>query len=363
LISDVPVGVFLSGGIDSALVASVSSKFNPNIETLTVGFEDKKYDESTFANSYAKELKIRNKNILISASLAAEIIKKHNEKLSEPLADFSSLPMYFACNVANTRYKVMLSGDGGDEMFWGYPRYQWLNKSRYLLKIPSENLRRKIAGFFFEANEVSKFKLSSNTIGEANMKASQISTKKQIQSLFKIKDGSLDELRELFDFDSVKQLKILKYFQENDFYCFMQKVLIKVDRASMANSLEVRVPFLDERILQVVEQINPILGNSGEELKYISKQILFKYIDPSLIQKSKMGFTPPINQWIVDTLKEEINDIVNSKYCLNISMDYSFLRSYWISVKNNSNSDFNLIWSYYILFKFLERMQKLNVNG
>lgn len=362
LVSDAPIGVFLSGGVDSALVASITAHLNPNIKTLTVGFEDSQLDESGYAKSYASELGIENENFIISNKLADDLITKHNDNLTEPLADFSSLPMYFASSIASANFKVMLSGDGGDELFWGYPRYKYFSKARFLYKIPSESFRKKIANLFYESEAVNNFKLSSSTVGEANLKSSQLISHAQFQSLIKGDGVTQDSIKNLFDFDSTSKLEILKYVQKNDFYGFLQKVLIKVDRASMANSLEVRVPFLDKRILDIVEKINPKLGLKGNDLKFISKQILNKYINPSIIQTGKMGFTPPLGDWILKLLKSEIDDILDSEKCKTLPIDIDFVRLNWSGIKNKEVVDFNLIWSFYILTKFIKRMEDINLN-
>ena len=362
LISDAPIGVFLSGGVDSALVASITSQLNPDIKTLTIGFEDSNFDESIYAKSYASELGIENENVKISNKLAGELIARHNDNLTEPLSDFSSLPMYFASSIASAKYKVMLSGDGGDELFWGYPRYKYFSNARFLYKIPSENLRKKIAHFFYDPKIISNFKLSSQTIGEANLKSSQLISHGQFQSLI-IGDGfTQDSIKNLFDFDSMSKCEILKYVQKNDFYGFLQKVLIKVDRASMSNRLEVRVPFLDKRILDIVEKINPKLGPKGNDLKFITKQILNKYINPSIIQTGKMGFTPPLGDWILKLLKSEIDDMLDSEKYKTLPIDYDYVRLNWSGIKNKELVDFNLIWSFYILTKFILRMEDINLN-
>jgi asparagine synthase (glutamine-hydrolysing) len=362
MVSDAPIGVFLSGGVDSALVASIASRLNPNIKTLTIGFEDSQLDESGYAKSYASELGIQNENVKISNKLAGDLIAKHNDNLTEPLADFSCLPMYFASSIAYAKFKVMLSGDGGDELFWGYPRYKYFSDARFLYKMPSESFRKKIANLFYDSKVISNFKLSSETVGEANLKSSQLISHTQFQSLINQDVITQDPIKNMFDFDSISKFEILKYVQKNDFYGFLQKVLIKVDRVSMANSLEVRVPFLDKRILDIVEKINPKLGPKGNDLKFITKQILNKYINPSVIQTGKMGFTPPIGDWILQLLKAEIDDMVDSEKSKTLPIDYKYVRSNWLGIKNKVTVDFNLIWSFYILSKFIERMEDINLN-
>ncbi len=312
LIADVPLGVFLSGGIDSTLVAANAVKINPEIESLTIGFEDKEFDESVQAKEYAKILGIKNETVVLNDNELLSIYNEHFDHLTEPFADYSSLPTFLISKISSQKFKVMLSGDGGDELFWGYPRFNTFANSIPYFQIPGKTNRKIATRILKKANyDVTGF-LSEGSLGNANFEFQSYNGSNTINTLLKQIPEISTELKQGYEFDTRSKVDGLNYLRRNEFYNHLQKVLIKVDRMSMANGLEVRVPLLGKDMLNLAEQIYPEL-HKHYELKFMLKKLLAESIPQNKINLKKSGFMPPIVRWSKSVLKNEIADIINSQ--------------------------------------------------
>ena len=248
LVSDVPLGVFLSGGIDSTLVAAKALQHKSDISAITIGFEDPKYDESPKAIEYAKHLGIKNHHVeKFGHQQMLDLFEDHFEQMSEPLADYSSLPTYLVSQISRKTNTVMLSGDGGDELFWGYPRFLTFANSAKYFQIPGST-NRKIAKRLLKSLkiDVTGF-LGEESIGAANMGFQSYLSSSAVHSLLGKYEISEETIKG-YAFKSNNKMEILDYLRRNEFYFHLQKILVKVDRMSMANSLEVRVPLLDKDV-------------------------------------------------------------------------------------------------------------------
>lgn len=351
LIADVPLGVFLSGGIDSTLVAANAVKINPEIESLTIGFEDKEFDESAQAKEYAKILGIKNETVVLNDNELLSIYNEHFDHLTEPFADYSSLPTFLISKISSQKFKVMLSGDGGDELFWGYPRFNTFANSIPYFQIPGKTNRKIATRILKKANyDVTGF-LSEGSLGKANFEFQSYNGSNSINSLFKQVTAISYELKVGYHFDTRSKVDGLNYLRRNEFYNHLQKVLIKVDRMSMANGLEVRVPLLDKEMLKLAEQIQPELHNH-HELKLILKKLLAESIPQNKMNLKKSGFTPPLLRWSKSILKNEIIDTINSKNSLTESyLDKNALKKVVSNYYSNNSSNIESIWTLYVLEK------------
>ena len=353
LVADVPVGIFLSGGIDSALIAALSSRFRPDIKTITVGFEDQALDESDLARKYANFLNIENHTVSLSQNDVLNTINEHNRSITEPFADYSSIPMYLASKVASADFKVMLSGDGGDELFWGYPRYRQLINSRYILKVKSYTGRSLLTKWAKKSGIEVTSKVSAMSLGEANLLHHSMFHADVYSQLFEDNIEGSDKLRKGFHFTGTDKVQILDYLRKNDFYYFMQKVLTKVDRASMSNGLEVRVPFLDGRLLNFVEKIKPDFSIRHDTLKFVTKKILSQYLPDGLISHTKKGFVPPLANWSKSILYDEINEmLMNMDACSDIPVNGEVIRAEWSKFVSGNKANIDGIWAYFMLLKW-----------
>ncbi len=311
LVSDVPLGVFLSGGIDSSLVSAIASRIRPDIHTVTIGFEDKEYDESSKAAEYAKILNVQNDRMMLSASEMLNIFEEHCQSLTEPLADYSSLPTFMVSKLAAGNYKVMLSGDGGDELFWGYPRFAtYANSAGYFL-IPGSSTRKLVKRVAKALGQDITGLLGMRNIGEVNLTFHQSVVHSVLSGIFPGASTAADILND-FSCTATDRSSVLLHLRQNEFYYHLQKILVKVDRTSMGNSLEVRVPFLDRQMLLLAQQIAPKLTIGHDTLKYVLRQILYQYIPEKVVEKEKKGFRPPMTEWARTVLREEISDLLRT---------------------------------------------------
>ena len=305
LISDVPIATFLSGGVDSPLITA-HAKFNKSdIKAITLKVEDKSLNESEIAKEYASELSVSQDIFKVNVSEILESIDSYFEKCPEPFGDYSSLPTYLLTKHAAKNYKVMLSGDGGDELFYGYPRFRQFVEHYYLFKIPFR-IRKPLVRLLNRSN-LSHISAPYyyRTISDWQMAKHLHIFPEHLDEMFPNINYS-NELFELYNFDEVSSKKqLLHSLRHNEFYGHLQRVLAKVDRSSMANSLEVRVPFLDKESIAFSWRMESNLSQH-KVLKKTLKDCLSEFIPKTLINKNKMGFTVPLDQWLRNQLKEDV---------------------------------------------------------
>jgi len=310
IVSDVPIGTFLSGGIDSPLISGIAYQQNKGIEAYTVGVDHYDYDESEKATEYAKSIGIKQHIITLSEKEILHHIDDHFQYYPEPFGDYSSIPTYLICKKAKENCTVMLSGDGGDELFFGYPRMMNIMNHKGWFKIPF--IIRKIAIRL-------SYKLGiTKTLGPyyyKNLKEWVLAKHLQIfpNDLDKIMPG-VSINKETLDLYNVSNKErgsdLIHKLRENEFYAHMQRILIKVDRASMGNSLEVRVPFLDKESVNFAWNYLPKELSKKRDLKRLLKDALASMIPENIIEKEKKGFTIPIGDWLKGQLREDLEKVV-----------------------------------------------------
>jgi asparagine synthase (glutamine-hydrolysing) len=306
--ADVPVATFLSGGIDSPLVTAFSAKCRTDIKAFTIGVDNPFMDETEIASKYASSLGVHHVTEKFTERQLLEVVQDHFKVMTEPLGDYSSLPTYLVTKRARQFATVMLSGDGGDELFWGYPRFLTQANNAKYFELPL-GLRRPLAGL---ARKLFRRPLSYALDSSENFSdwtfnfhiqffkedlermVLNTSYSKQIMDLYNYR-GSLKD-----------KTSILRWLKWNEFFGHLQRVLRKVDLASMGNSLEVRVPFLDKRSIELSNSFTPELGSSHHELKYILRRALVNKVPSCLIAAEKRGFGIPIDRFLRHDLKNEV---------------------------------------------------------
>ncbi len=313
--SDVPIGSFLSGGIDSALVSSIAAGVSKTtINTFSIGFEDPNYDESKIAEEYAKIIKSNHKTTICSSNDILNLIPKLIEVYDEPFADSSALPSLLLNSIAKKYVTVALSGDGGDESFIGYNHFDSLIKNKLIIDIPF-TIRK------FLANSVllKFFGLNSHRV----INALKTKTRNDfIENIFSRKGFLLKEKKQ----DWMKHYQGYKKWSN----IFLQKAAdlniklwlendsnVKVDRASMAYSVEVRSPFLDYRVIEYARSLPMHYRYEKGRQKKILRDILKQYIPEEVFNQPKKGFSVPIGNWMRKELKEEFLSALNDDF-LNI---------------------------------------------
>tara|TARA_B100000686_G_scaffold149590_1_gene156867 strand:+ start:30869 stop:32740 length:1872 start_codon:yes stop_codon:yes gene_type:complete len=370
LIADVPVGLFLSGGIDSSLVAKYSSTFQPNIKAFTVKLSDETYDESQYGKIVSNSLGIENYIIEADKNLLINTLNEIESKIDEPLGDPSLLPTFIVSKFAKKHVKVVLSGDGADELFNGYLPFKvikYLNYLKYLPKLSGKSLsdlmekipsQDKYMGYHFIIKHISR------GIGWAPHQ--QIFrwmaplSDKNLKNILN-KEYIADEVwKKIIPSSSMKNMEltdqIIKLFSN---YYLPNDILTKVDRASMFNSLEVRSPFLSKDLIEFSMKIkNNLKVKNGVTKKILRDLALKNKLPNKIINRKKHGFAIPLSEMIRTNLKEKIEDTILSKN-LGIS---NFFNSNEIEkllkLHNKGINNTKPIWSIYILFKTYERLAK-----
>ena len=319
MVSDVPVGVFLSGGYDSSLVtALLQSDRDEKINTFTIGFKEKGYDESPHARAVAKHLGTEHTEYYCSHSDALEIIPKLATIYDEPFGDDSVIPTVLVSQLAREKVTVSLSADGGDEIFAGYDEYQKVLKMQTIFEKTPKLLRKSCSSLMglvspnkipFHQNiynfEIRYEKIQNllNAENSAQMLKyrSELFTKLQIENILAFRPKNL---KTAFDQDVSTIDDALSQMLMVDYQMYMaDNILTKVDRATMSVGLEGREPFLDKSIIEFATQLPSHFKYRNGEQKWILKQITHKYLPKKIMNRPKMGFSPPVTEWFRDELK------------------------------------------------------------
>jgi len=320
MMADVPLGAFLSGGIDSSLiVALMQSMSDRPVKTFSIGFNEAEYNEAHYAKEVARHLGTEHTELYVSAKDALNVVELLTDIYDEPFSDSSQIPTYLVSKMAKEHVTVSLSGDAGDELFCGYNRYLMTAKTwGKLNKVPLP-LRKGLAKILL-AIPVDKWNLITRLIpskykmlnlGDKLHKAAGVITCGTIDELYKglvshwsspedIVLNSKEPLTVLTDKSRKPGLKdpILEMMALDTLSYMTDDILVKVDRAAMANSLETRVPFLDHTVFEAAWHI-PLAGKlKGSSTKDCLRKILFKYVPKELIERPKTGFGIPLEQWL-----------------------------------------------------------------
>lgn len=303
LVSDVSVATFLSGGIDSPLIAAYAKSNKPDIEAFTLKVNHPELNESTIATAYAKHLKIKQEVVAVSEADMQSRIEAHFKAFPEPFGDFSSIPTYVITEKAKQRHTVMLSGDGGDELFFGYPRMRDALKKRKWFKYPLA-IRKNLVRITNKLGLTNTYAPYYKSFNEFMMHKHVQLSAAALDKMFPHVNFS-KEMRAMYTFDNTTRTQLLHQLRWSEFYAHMQRVLVKVDRSSMKHSLEVRVPFLDKTVIQESWKVSANL-KSKMDLKKTLKQLLSKEIPEDIINQKKMGFSVPIGDWLKSFLKEDV---------------------------------------------------------
>lgn len=311
LVSDVPLGAFLSGGVDSSLVTSFMKEYKRKPQVFTIGSDSKKHDESGRARQFAEALDVQQEIWQLSAQEVLGFWDEAMDALHEPLADFSILPTYLVSKLAKKKVGVALSGDGGDELFFGYERFWSIGKNIAFQHYPNV-LRKAIYGF-------DKYTTGNKKVNSVLLSPTQRMAQQGLHSRFRrnwlneiapnLSDTSLPESYDVYNYGNTKDIRQLLYnMRYAEFYGMMQKTLRKVDLASMQNSLEVRVPFLDKNMIEAALKIDPLLSYGGGRQKQLLKDLLSKRIPEVKEETEKKGFSIPLSGWLRQDLKEKVSE-------------------------------------------------------
>ena len=322
MVSDVPVGVFLSGGYDSSLVTALLAQNHKDLHTFTIGFEDKKYNEATHAKSIADYFGTKHTQKYVSAKEMLSKVETLPFYYDEPFGDSSAIPTMMVSELASKDVSVALSADGGDEAFCGYSKYFFLEKfsklftSTFKKKILQSTLNSVSSSVVESLNSLLPRQLKQTNIQDKHSKFKRAFNAESLSQMFLSASSPVceSEVKQLLNMTQDK--KYLRYFtmDENvhlmdemmriDYKTFMvDDVLTKVDRATMSASLEGREPLLDHRVVEYMARVPLALKYKHRQGKYLSRQILYKHIPQTLVDKPKAGFQVPLQSWLQNELK------------------------------------------------------------
>jgi asparagine synthase (glutamine-hydrolysing) len=323
MVADVPLGAFLSGGVDSsAIVAMMAGVSNKAVNTCSISFGDPKFNESQFADKIAKQYQTTHRVEQVEHD-DFTLIDKLSSLYDEPYADSSALPTYRVCELAKKQVTVVLSGDGGDENLAGYRRHLWHTYEERMRSGLPNSIRQPVFGFmgriYPKADWAPQVFRAKSTF--------QSLARDSVAGYFHSVSNSSDELRaklfnhsfknELQGYQAVEVFRrhynqaptdnSLSLVQYLDIKTYLPgDILTKVDRASMAHSLEVRVPLLDHHLVEWMAGLQPEMKLRGKEGKYIFKKSLEKYLPDDILYRPKMGFSIPLASWFRGPLKERV---------------------------------------------------------
>jgi asparagine synthase (glutamine-hydrolysing) len=312
LLSDVEVGSFLSGGVDSSVVTAIMSKISTKqIKTFSIGFNQKEYNEASFAKNIANYLNTNHNEYYFDIQDLINLIDKIVDIYDEPFGDASALPTLILSEFTKKEVSVALSGDGGDELFLGYDRYFFTDNYYYKFKkLPFKNILSEIFKLF-PNDKLNKLSYPLKHLTKENLYA-VINTALKPWEIREILDKENSTFLELAEYKG--EFESIEDFSRYDFYRYIpDDILTKVDRASMKYALEVRVPILDHRIVEFAYSL-PQNIKLTKGAKSILKEIVYKYIPKELIDRPKKGFGVPLKIWFRNELKNRIFEkIKNNK--------------------------------------------------
>ncbi|MEI8295509.1 MAG: asparagine synthase (glutamine-hydrolyzing) [Alphaproteobacteria bacterium] len=358
LLADVPLGAFLSGGVDSSLVVALMQKqCAAPVKTFTIGFDDNNYNEAHHAKAVAQHLKTDHTELYLTSQEARDVIPRIADMYDEPFADLSQIPTYLVSALARQQVTVSLSGDGGDELFAGYNRYHWTHKiwhlSRYLPLKPW--LSQKILGVPVESWQRLQRALPflPARFGDRLQRVAQLIALESPQAIYQqlVSPGlSSSEIMPdvpepyLANFHRSHPGHPIASFQLIDMLTYLpDDILTKVDRASMAVSLESRVPLLDHRVIEWAWALPMSMKIRRGSSKYILKQLLYHYVPASLVERPKMGFGVPMDAWLRGPLKEWAEDLLFDP-TLAIYFDTRPIHTYWREHSQGDKNHQYLLW-------------------
>ena len=377
-ISDVPIGAFLSGGIDSSLVSAIMQKVsNKPIKTFTIGSKDNLYDESRYASKVSRHLGTEHHELILDSNDAIDVIPDLCNIYDEPFADSSQIPTVLLSRFVKPHVSVSLSGDGGDEVFGGYNRYVW-GASIYNAINTVPGPLRKVLGStlnYLSKDGLQGFVKISSSILPRQMRVSLPSDKlrkiskilhsnnhtEMYNSLIQVSEASLiqkynnyhdlENYSKYWNFDNSLSKNMM--FTDRKTY-LPDDILVKTDRATMSVGLENRSPFLDRRVFTFADSLPDNYKIRGKQGKWILRKLLKRYVPNSYIDRPKAGFSIPIGDWLRGPLKDWASGLI-SKDAINRYdyLDYENVNSIWMAHLSGKEMH-NELWGIFMLQSWLE---------
>ena len=370
VVADVPVGAFLSGGIDSStVVALMQSRLSKKVRTFTIGFSEAEYDEARHAKRIAEYLGTDHIELTVSPEDALNVIPKLPEIYDEPFADASQIPTYLLSNLTKKHVTVCLSGDGADELFGGYNRYIWVKRIGSLLALMPSSVRRSFSKGLTQipASSINSMAaaiegfipahLKLNNTGDKLHKLGSVMGANSSEELFSQITSQwhgqlpLNQRHEPSTIISntdlwPKGLSFSEQMMAVDAVSYLpDDILVKVDRAAMASSLETRLPFLDANVVDFSSKLHFKQKVRGGEGKWILRQLLSRHVPEELWRRPKQGFAIPIEHWLRGPLREWAEDLLSeASLASDGHLDPRPIRNLWQQHLKGQNKQY-AIWN------------------
>ena len=340
MIADVPLGAFLSGGIDSStIVALMQAQSERPVQTFTVGFHEAEFNEATHAKAVAQHLGTAHTELYVTPEQTLAVIPKLPTLYDEPFSDSTQVPNFLISELARRDVTVVLSGDGGDELFGGYERYFLGLDIWNKIELMPAMIRKPVArGIRMLSSELwnKLFRIMAPLVptsfryrnsGEKIHRLAEMLTAGGSEGMYMLMSGHWNDASSLVVGTSEPSKPVTNSYPWNDHRMHLQErmmfadimsylpddILVKVDRASMGVSLESRVPFLDHRVVEFAWQIPLSMKIRKRTGKWLLRQLLYKYVPPALIDRPKMGFGVPIDAWLRGPLREWAEALLDEK--------------------------------------------------
>lgn len=335
--ADVPVGAFLSGGVDSSTIAALlQQEAGRRVQTFTIGFAEGGFDEAPYARAVANHLGTEHHELQVSAADAYDLIPRLPHVYDEPFADSSQIPTWFVCRAARARVTVSLSGDGADELFGGYNRYLWgdrlWNKVKHI-PVPVRKALAHLATSLPESawnrmghwmhrrsrlqhlgSKVHRLahQLSSAGSSEDMYRAAVAQWPANVNPVIGADDAQLAAFPNLATADGVEGPEQRMMLWDALGY-LSDDILVKVDRAAMSQSLETRAPFLDHRVMEFAWRLPPSMKIRHGVGKWALREVLYRHVPSALIERPKAGFAMPLGQWLRGPLRDWAEDLLDAR--------------------------------------------------
>jgi asparagine synthase (glutamine-hydrolysing) len=363
MLADVPVGAFLSGGIDSSLVvALMKEQSHAPVRTFTVRFDDPEFNEADHAAAVARHLGTEHHERTCDDRQLLAVVDGLPDMFDEPFADSSAIPTYIVSKAAREHVTVALSGDGGDELFLGYPRHRFHADTAWVLALPrpvrrtaalgaaclpTRRLRRiadvlrnddpdRYARFVTWWSSAEVEAMTGTRPGDVPLYA---------DALARSRGMPLESLAGLLD--------LVSYLPED--------ILTKVDRASMAVSLEVRAPLLDHRVVELALGLPIGFKRRHGSTKWILRQLLYKRVPRALVDRPKMGFGVPLGRWLRGPLRDRMEDYCAGTDLEELGIDPRAVRLLWREFRDGRSHRTDLLWLIFALVAWSRRFRAVAV--
>lgn len=374
LIAEVPLGAFLSGGVDSSAVVALMAKIQQDkaVNTCSIGFDDQRFDETDYANKVAQQYHTNHRTGQVDRN-DFSLVDKLVTLYDEPYADSSAIPTYRVCQLARQHVTVALSGDGGDELFAGYRRYRFQLHEEKMRSMLPDAMRRHIFGplgrHYPKLDWAPRFVRAKTTFQSLAMSAldgycnavsimradarAQLFSPQLKQHLAGYSANEVFE-RHAVNAKTDDPLKLVQYLDMKTY--LVGDILTKVDRASMAHSLEVRVPLLDHKFVEWASRIPSAMNIQGQEGKAAFKQALEPYLPHDILYRKKMGFAVPLASWFRGPLKQALQQALSSEALADAGLfNQAYIQRLYQQHQSGQHDHSSALWSLLMFSQFYQQ--------